>query len=88
MDIEIGDDGFGLREVFPVAAGSNTTYSFTYDNFTLGHNTSMGVVKASFRWVIIEYIVYMVSASDSNGGSGGSEELKGQTTVKFAAISL
>jgi len=30
----------------------------------------------------------MVSASDSNGGSGGSEELKGQTTVKFAAISL
>jgi len=49
MDIEIGDDGFGLREVFPVAAGSNTTYSFTYDNFTQGHNTSMGVVKASFR---------------------------------------
>lgn len=45
MDVVVGDEGFGLRDIFPTGAGSNQ--SFTHDNFTIGHTISQGVIHAS-----------------------------------------
>ena len=45
MNVIVGDDGDGLREIFPTGAGSNK--SFTYDNFTIGHTINQGVIHAS-----------------------------------------
>ena len=45
MDVEIGDVGFGLRDVFPTSVGSSHTFSA--DKFpTPGYNTTLGTVKA------------------------------------------
>ena len=49
MDVVVGDEGFGLRQIFPNGAGSNQ--SFTHDNFQIGHNISMGVIHASLGYV-------------------------------------
>ena len=49
MDVVVGDEGFGLRQIFPNGAGSNQ--SFTHDNFQVGHNISMGVIHASLGYV-------------------------------------